>query len=291
MTGESSTVAGSLRQLPERVIRPRKGLIGLDWSELWAYRELFFFLAWRNVLIRYKQTYLGFLWAILQPLLTALGLYFAIYKALGSDAGGSNPLLITFTGTVLWVYFATAVSEGSGSMLAASNMVSKVYFPRIAIPLSTVLSGIIDFLISLFTLLLPCLIFFKVGIRLEWVFIPLFLAMVFLSSAALAFWFSALNVKYRDVKYVIPFIVRIGVLISPVGMANSKVIQALGDWAWVYYLNPLAGAINGFRWCILGSEFALYWPGIFTSTVVTLLLAVTGLFYFRNTEKTFADNI
>jgi lipopolysaccharide transport system permease protein len=274
-----------------RVIRPRQGLVAIDFGELWRFRELFWILSWRNVLIRYKQTYIGVAWALLQPFLTMVVLTVIFGKMAKFDSKGAPYAVMTFVGLWPWQFFANALGESSNSLVASRSMITKIYFPRLVIPGSAVLSGIVDFLIC-FILLLGLMAWYGVPLNIRFLLLPCFLLPAFLASLAGGFWFSALNVKYRDVKFAVPFITRIGMYISPVAYASSMVPEKFGSqWQFWYYLNPLAGIIDGFRWCILGPAFEPYWTGVATGLAVTLVLLVSGAYYFRSTEKTFADII
>lgn len=275
-------------ELPERVLRPRHGLAALNLAELWRFRELFGFLAWRDILIRYKQTYLGVAWAILQPVLTMviLTLVFSRLAKLPSE-GVPYPILV-MAGILPWQFFSNALSESSNSLVASSRLISKVYFPRLIIPLSAVLTGFVDALIA-FAILLVMMPMFGVSFRPSLLLIPVFFALAFLPAFAVGVWFSALNVKYRDVKYVVPFITRIGMYITPVGFAWASVVPP--EWKFWFNLNPLVGVIDGFRWCIFGDAFEPYWPGLLTSGAIMLVLLSVGLLYFRATERSFADVI
>jgi lipopolysaccharide transport system permease protein len=271
----------------ERVIRARHGLVALDFAELWRYRELFWQLSWRNVLIRYKQTYLGVMWAVLQPLLTMLVFTVVFSKVAGMSSKGSPYPVFNFAALLPWMFFANALSESSNSLVSSQNMITKVYFPRLIIPAGAVLSGVLDLLIGC-VLLLALMAWYHVPLTRHLLMLPFFFLLTFLAAMATGLWFSALNVKYRDVKYVVPFIVRMGIYISPVGFLSTVFYDRFGCW---YGLNPLVGAIDGFRWCILGADFEPNWPGLWAGVAVVLVLLVSGAFYFRSTEKTFADII
>lgn len=278
----------------DRIIKPRDGLIGIDFRELWQFRELFFFLAWRDVLLRYKQTYLGVLWAILQPLLTMV-IITVIFGMLAKFPSGDKPYAVFTLAAILpWYFFANAMTESSNSLVASSRMISKIYFPRIVIPATAVVSGAMDFLIG-FVMLLLIMFWYHVPMSPYMFLLPLFLFMAVLAAFSVGLWFSALNVRYRDVKYIVPFIARMGFYVSSIMFSTKWVADKIADhhlsdaWLFVYCLNPMVGVIDGFRWCILGPEFEPYWPGFFASVGVVLVLLVTGALYFRNTEKTFAD--
>jgi len=274
-----------------RLIRPRKGLIGINFAELWRYRELFLFLAWRDILVRYKQTFLGILWALLQPLLTVL-IFTVIFEKLGKFSSNGQPYVVmTLAAWLPWQFFTNALTESSNSLVASSNMVSKVYFPRLIVPAASVLSGLIDFLISL-ALLVALMAWYHVQFRLRLLLLPLFLAAAFLAAFAVGVWLSALNVKYRDVKYVVPFFTRMGMYVSPVGFMSAEVLHKFGPRDYFFYsLNPMVGVIDGFRWCVLGAGFEPYWAGFLASMGAVLLVLGSGVIYFRTTEKRFADVI
>jgi lipopolysaccharide transport system permease protein len=272
--------------VPERVLRPRHGLLALNFAELWRYRELFGFLAWRDILIRYKQTYLGVAWAVLQPVLTmvVLSVVFGRFAKLPSD--GAPYTILVLSALLPWQFFANALTESSNSIVASARIISKVYFPRLIVPASAVLSGCIDAAIGL-VILLVMMPFYGVAFRPQLLLLPLFFGLSFLAALAAGVWLSALNVRYRDVKYVVPFITRVGMYVTPVGFVWRSVVPP--DWQYWFSLNPLVGVIDGFRWGVLGSRFEPSWPGFWTSTGAIVVLLVTGLIYFRATERSFAD--
>jgi lipopolysaccharide transport system permease protein len=274
----------------ERVIKPSRGWINIDFKELWRYRELFVFLAWRDILVRYKQTYLGIAWAVLQPFLTVV-VFTIVFGKLGKfpNYGVPYPVLV-LAGLLPWQFFANALSESSNSLVASARIISKIYFPRLVIPASTVISGLVDLLVG-FLLTMIVMAFYRVIPSSQIVFLPLFLLMVFLAAFAVGFWFSALNVKYRDVKYIVPFIARMGMFISPIPFATAFLAEKIpAKYILAYYIvNPMVGVIDGFRWCILGPQFQPNWTGVAASAVVIALLLISGVFYFRRMEKTFAD--
>ncbi len=271
----------------DRVIRPRHGLVALNSRELWQYRELFLMLSWRNVLIRYKQTYIGIVWAVLQPLLIMVVFTVVFGKVVNVDTKKIPFPIFSFAALVPWLFFANALTESSNSLVSSQNMITKIYFPRLIIPMSAVLSGAVDFLISL-ALLFALMIWYHIPFTPYLLLLPIFFALTFFASLAVGFWFSALNVKYRDVKYIVPFIVRMGIYISPVGYLSSELYSRFGGWIG---LNPLVGIIDGFRWCIFGARFAPDWAGLWLGVGVVIVLLVSGAIYFRSTEKTFADII
>lgn len=266
------------------VIEPSHGWVGLQLRELWAFRELLYFLTWREIKVRYKQTAIGALWAIIQPLFTMLvfSLFFGRLAKMPSD--GIPYPLFSLSGLVIWTFFANGLSLAANSLVTNSNLVSKVYFPRLTVPISAVLSGIVDLGLSL--LLLACMILFS-GIvptpRLLW--LPAFLMLAFLAALGVSLWLSALNVEYRDVRYVIPFLIQFWMFATPIAYPSSLLHE---PWRTVYGINPMAGAVEGFRWCLLGVGKS---PGpiLAVSTAMTILLTVSGAYYFRRMEQTFAD--
>lgn len=271
----------------ERVIRPRKGLFHIGFAELWLYRELFLFLTLRDVLIRYKQTALGILWAVLQPFLTMVVFTIIFGRLAKMPSGGAPYAVMTFAALLPWQYFANALTQSSQSVVGAAGMVRKVYFPRLIIPASTTLSGTVDFVISL-VMLFGLMLWYGVPFRLHLLLLPVFFLCAAAAALSAGFWFSALNVKYRDVKFVVPFLVRIGMYVCPVGFMSSVVPER---WRFWYSLNPLVGIIDGFRWAILGPQFVPDWPGFVIGMAVVAVLFISGLIYFSFTAKTFDDII
>lgn len=255
--------------------------------DLWNYRELFLFLSWRDILVRYKQAVLGIAWSVLRPLLTiaVFSLVFGRLAKLPSQ-GIPYPLLV-FAAMLPWQLFAGALSESSNSLLGNTHLISKIYFPRLIIPASAVMVHLLDFLISL-ALLLGLMAWYRCLPDARILFLPLFLLPVLLLVLGCGFWFSALNVKYRDFRYIVPFIVQFGLYISPVGF-SSAVIP--GRWRLLYSLNPLVGIIDGFRWSLLRGRNPIDWAAFGLSMAVLLLVFISGLFYFRHTERFFADVI
>ena len=271
----------------ERVFRRKRGFSAIDFAELWRYRELFVFLSWRDILVRYKQTYLGIAWALIQPFLTMV-IFTVIFGKLAKFPSNNAPYaMITFAALLPWQFFSNALSESSNSLVASSNIISKVYFPRLIIPASAVLSGIVDFAISLL-ILVGLMFWYGVELNFRLLMLPLFFAVAATAAFAAGIWLGALNVKYRDVKYVVPFFTRMGLYVCPVGFLSTMVPER---WRLLYSLNPMVGVIDGFRWCILGEGFAPYWLGFWASLVLVAITLVSGLLYFRSTEKRFADII
>jgi lipopolysaccharide transport system permease protein len=258
------------------------------WGDLWRYRELFYFLAWRDILVRYKQTIIGIAWAVVRPFLTmvALTLVFSRIAKLQSVGDIPYPLLV-MAGLLPWLFFSTSLSESSNSLIGNSNLISKVYFPRLIIPASSVITSFVDFLITLGLMALMMVWYHFLP---DWrlLTLPLFIALTFGAAFGAGLWFCALNVEYRDFRYIIPFIVQFGLYISPVGFPNPTMQF---KWRILYSLNPMDGVINGFRWALFRGEVPLWWPGLIMSIVITMALCFSGIWYFRKMERTFADII
>ena len=257
------------------------------WKDLWRYRELFYFLAWRDILVRYKQTTIGIAWALIRPVLTIVVFLFVFGKLAKLPSDGVPYPILVFAALLPWQFFSNAFAEAGNSLISNANMISKVYFPRLVVPASAVIVGLVDFLIS--GVLLAGLMLWY-GVAPDWriVTLPLFLAVAVVAAMGAGLWIAALNVQYRDFRYIIPFVVQFGLYISPVGFSSAIVPE---QWRLLYSLNPMVGVIDGFRWAILGGENQLYWPGIWLSLVLALLSAITGILYFRKMEKSFADVI
>jgi lipopolysaccharide transport system permease protein len=257
------------------------------WKDIWKYRELLYFLAWRDMLVRYKQTVVGVAWSLIRPLLTMLILTWVFGKLGKMPSGGVPYGLLVFCGMLPWQFFSTALSECGNSLVANSNLISKVYFPRLIVPASSVITSMIDFLIS-GTFLVGMMIWYRFVPPATIVLLPLFLVLAFAASFGAGLWIAALMVKYRDFRFIVPFIVQFGLYISPVGFRTDVVPER---WRLLYSLNPMVGVIDGFRWCVLGGEQSIYWPGVALSVAGVAALVVTGIWYFRHTERTFADVI
>lgn len=258
------------------------------WADLWRYRELFLILAWRDLSVRYKQTVIGVVWAILRPLLTMVvfTLIFGRIAKLPSDGDAPYPLLV-FAAMLPWTLFATSLSDASNSLIANVNLISKVYFPRLIVPSATVVSAFADFLISL-VLLGGLMIFYQFAPTWNVLFLPLFMLLALAASLGPGLWMTALNVKYRDFRYVIPFVAQFGLYVSPVGFSSSVIPER---WRLLYSLNPIVGVIDGFRWCLLGGASKMYWPGFSISLIVVAFFLWLGVSRFRKMEKSFADLI
>jgi len=258
------------------------------WKDLWRYRELFFFLAWRDILVRYKQTVIGIVWAVLRPLLTMLVFTFVFSRLanLPSDAEAPYAIMV-FAAMLPWQFFATSFAEAGNSLIANSNMISKVYFPRLIIPTSAVIVSFVDFLIS-FVILLALMVWYNFMPDMRILMLPIFVMIAFAASLGGGLWIASLNVRYRDFRYIIPFVVQMGLYVSPVGFSSSIVPE---QWRLLYSLNPMVGVIDGFRWAIIGGDYQIYWPGFALSLIVVAVLLIGGIYYFRKTEKSFADVI
>jgi lipopolysaccharide transport system permease protein len=257
------------------------------WQDLWRYRELFYFLAWRDILVRYKQTAIGIAWALIRPFLTML-VFTVVFGGLAKlpSEGVPYPILV-FAAMLPWQFFANALSECSNSLITNANLISKVYFPRLIVPISAVIVSFVDFMIS-GMILLGLMAWYNFVPDWRILLLPLFILMAFAAAMGTGLWLSALNVEYRDFRYIVPFIVQFGLYISPVGFSSSIVPP---QWRLLYSLNPMVGVIDGFRFCILGRESTIYLPGFFLSLALVILLLVSGVWYFRKMERTFADVI
>jgi lipopolysaccharide transport system permease protein len=260
---------------------------GHYWQDLWRYRELFYFLSWRDLLVRYKQTVIGIAWSVLRPFLTMVVFTIVFGKLANLPSSGVPYPIMVFAAMLPWQLFSNSMSESSNSLIANANLLTKVYFPRLIIPASSIIIGLVDFLIS-FVILLALMVWYGFVPDLRIISLPLFILLAMFTSFGFGLWFAALNVKYRDFRYVVPFVVQIGLYISPVGFSSSIVPE---KWRLVYALNPMVGIIDGFRWAILGGESTVYWPGIWLATAITVIVFVFGVKYFRDTERLFADVI
>lgn len=255
------------------------------WADLWRYRELFYFLAWRDILVRYKQTLLGVAWAVIRPVITMV-VFTLVFGRLAKLPSGDVPYpILVFAALLPWQLFSSAFSEAGNSLISNANMISKVYFPRLIVPASAVIVSCVDFMISLFIL---AAIMGWYGFAPDWriLTLPAFTFIALAAAMAAGVWTAALNVRYRDVRFLIPFVVQLGLYISPVGF-NSAVVPE--QWRPIYALNPMVGIIDGFRWAILGGTTQIYWPSLLISVVMIVVILVTGVSYFRRTEKTFVD--
>ena len=274
-------------QTPTTLIRAESGARDY-WRDLWRYRELFYFLAWRDVLVRYKQTVIGVVWALLRPLLT-MGIFVVVFSTIARlPSIGSVPYpIMVFAAMLPWQFFSSALSGSAESLIGNSNMVSKVYFPRLIMPVSTVAPSFIDFAVSL---AIMAVLYVAYGFVPDWhiVLLPVFLVMLLLLSFGLGIFLAALNVSYRDFRYVIPFLLQVGLYISPIGYASTVVPD---QWRILYSLNPVVGIIDGFRWALLGEAQDFYWPSFALAWVGILISLWIGIRYFRRVELYFADRI
>jgi lipopolysaccharide transport system permease protein len=268
-------------------IRPAGGLAALNLRDLWTYRELIYFMIWRDLKVRYKQTLLGAAWAVIQPLLTMLVFNFLFNNVAKLPSDGIPYPIFSYTALLPWGLFSTALNSASRSLTSNHNMITKIYFPKLILPMASVLAGLVDFAIA-FVILIGLMVYYQVTPSLTalWA-VPVFLLLSVITALGVALWLSAINVKYRDVGYALPFLTQFWMFITPVAY-SSKVISE--KWQIIYALNPMAGVVNGFRWALLGSGNP---PDILVaiSTGIALVVLFTGLVYFRNMERTFADTI
>jgi homopolymeric O-antigen transport system permease protein len=256
------------------------------WRDLWQYRELFQVLAWRDVSVRYKQTVIGAGWALIRPFLTMVVFTIVFGKLAQLPSDGTAPYaLMVFAGMLPWSFFATAVADASNSLIGNANLISKVHFPRLIVPIAAVMVAFVDFIVS-FAILVALMIWYRFMPGWQILLLPVFAGIAFMASLGVGVWITALNVKYRDFRYVIPFIVQLGLYVSPVGFSSSLIPD---QWRLAYSLNPMVGVIDGFRWCLLGGESQLYLPGFCLSVAVTGFFLWLGSRQFRKMEKSFAD--
>ena len=270
--------------LPRLRIAPSRGWVPLKLSELWEYRELLYFLIWRDIKVRYKQTALGASWAIIQPFMTMVvfSLFFGHLGKMPSD--GLPYPIFTFAALVPWAFFANGLNQSSNSLVGSSNLITKVYFPRLIVPLASVFSGIVDFLVA-FGVLLGMMLYYGLVPTLNILWLPLYVLLALVTSLGVGLWLSALNVEYRDVRYIIPFITQFWLFATPIAYPSSLLPE---PWRTIYGLNPIVGVVEGFRWALLRTNSA---PGpiVAVSASAAVLILVSGAFYFRRMEKTFAD--
>ena len=268
-------------------IKPSKGLAALNLRDLWIYRELVFFMVWRDVKVKYKQTLLGMAWAVVQPVMTMLVFTFVFDRVAQLPTDGIRYEVFSFTALLPWGLFVTALNQGSRSLVAHNNMVTKIYFPRLILPMSSVFAGLVDFVIA-FVILIGLMFYF--GVTPAWQYLwtlPLFLLLVIVTALGVALWLSAINVKYRDVNHALPFLTQFWLFATPVAYSFSNISETLQI---LLSLNPMTGVVNGFRWALLGAGNG---PDItlWISVIISILIFISGLFYFRSMEKTFADTI
>ena len=266
------------------VVKPSKGWISLKLKELWEYRELFYFLTWRDIKVRYKQTVLGAAWAIIQPFFTMVvfSLFFGKLAKVPSD--GLPYPIFAYAALVPWTFFANGLTQSSNSLVGNANLIKKVYFPRLVVPASSVISGLVDFVLA-FIVLIGMMLVYGIIPTFNIVWLPFLLLLAFVTSLGVGLWFSALNVQFRDVRYIVPFLTQFWLFATPIAYPSSLLAE---PWRTLYGINPMVGVVEGFRWALLGTDTA---PGliIIISSLVALALLVGGAFYFRRMEKTFAD--
>ena len=276
------------------ILQPSKGWSALNLADLWRYRELAFFLTWRDIKVRYKQTMLGALWAIIQPLLQMIVFNFLFGNLGGIPTGDIPRPIFTFTALLPWNLFSSALSDASRSLVSNKNMITKVYFPRLLVPFSAILSGVVDFLIA-FVILLGMMVYYKFPLTSAVWAVPLFLLLAMVSALGVGLWLSAWNLHYRDVRYMLPFVTQLWMFLTPIAYplseASDKLLHLLPlNLHKLYFLNPMVGVVEGFRWALLGSQQAPT-EALIYAVSVSLLLLVSGMYYFRRMERTFADMV
>jgi lipopolysaccharide transport system permease protein len=279
-------------QSPNRIIIEPSRRHSNYWKDVWKFRELFYFLAWRDILVRYKQTVIGIAWSILRPLLTIL-IFTFFYTLLGKSPDTGTPVIILIcAGMLPWQYFASVFTEASNSLIANSGMITKIYFPRIIVPVSTVIACLLDLLIS-FAIIIGFMLYYQYLPTYKIIYLPVLILLATLTAMGSGLLIAALNVKYRDFRYIIPFVVQIGLYVSPVVYSSGLIYSSqIPSWAKLAYsLNPMVSVIDGFRWSMLKEETILYWPGLLLSFGISILLLIAGIRYFRRTERNFADLI
>ncbi len=270
----------------EEIIITPKHNVWASSKELWAYRDLLYFLAWRDFKVRYKQTVIGAAWALLRPLLTMVVFTVVFGKIAKLPNEGEAPYsLMVFTAMLPWYFFSSTLQESSGSVVSNAQMISKIYFPRILIPIAPIFVNLVDLLIS-FIILLALMAYYQTPFTLKIFYLPLFLMLSIIASLGLSLWIAALNAQYRDFRYIVPFIIQIGLYISPIGFSSAIIPE---QWRLLYNLNPMVGVIDGFRWCLLGSGIDLYRPGLILSITLSIVLLITGFVFFNHRERKFAD--
>ena len=266
------------------VVKPSKGWISLKLKELWEYRELLYFMAWRDIKVRYKQTVLGAAWAIIQPFFTMVifSIFFGRLAKVPSD--GLPYPIFAYTALVPWTFFANGLNQASNSLVGSANLIKKVYFPRLVVPISSVISGVVDFVLA-FIVLLGMMLFYGIFPTVNIIWLPFLLLLTFIISMGTGLWLSALNVQFRDVRYTVPFLTQFWLFATPIAYPSSLLSE---PWRTLYGINPMVGVVEGFRWALLGTDTA---PGaiILVSSLVALALLVGGAFYFKRLERSFAD--
>lgn len=272
-------------ETPLLILRPSRGWVSLNLKQMWQYRELLFFLTWRDIKVRYKQTVLGAAWAIIQPFMTMIVFSLFFGRLAGIPSDGIPYPIFSYAALVPWAFFASGLAKSANSIVSNANLLKKVYFPRLIIPVSNVLSGVVDFILA-FAVLLIMMVYFQMSPTINIIFLPLFLLLAFITSLGVGLWLSAMNVQFRDVRYIVPFITQFWLFITPIAYPSSLIES--DTLRFIYGLNPMVGVVEGFRWVLLGTDTA---PSliIVASSIVAIIIFVTGLFYFRRMEKSFAD--
>src|SRR5438876_672520 len=273
--------------VPDLIIEPGRTEKNY-WRDLWRYRELFYSLACRDILVRYKQTVIGIAWAVIRPFLTMVVFTIVFSRIAKLPAPGAVPYALLVMAAMLpWQFFSTAMSEASNSLIGNASLISKVYFPRLVVPAGSVITSFVDFLITL-ALMAALMVWYHFVPDWHLLALPVFIALAFASAFGVGLWLCALNVEYRDFRYIVPFIVKFGLYVSPVGFSSAIVPE---KWRLLFSLNPMVGVIDGFRWALLRGEAALWWPSLLASVLLTSILCLSGIWYFRKMERTFADVI
>jgi lipopolysaccharide transport system permease protein len=270
--------------ISETIIEPSTGWVSLKLGELWEYRELLYFLTWRDIKVRYKQTILGAAWAIIQPFFTMVVFSLFFGRLAGVPSDGIPYPIFSYAALVPWQFFANGLTQASNSLVGSANMIRKVYFPRLTMPIATVFSGVVDFTLA-FIVLLGMMFFYGVTPTGKVLWLPFFLLLALVTSLGVGLWLSAMNVQFRDVRYTVPFITQFWLFATPIAYPSSLLSE---PWRTLYGINPMVGVVEGFRWALLGTDTA---PGpiIIVSSIAALILLISGAFYFRRMEKTFAD--
>ena len=274
----------SMLETPVIRIEPSRGWISLKLHELWEYRELLYFLAWRDIKVRYKQTVLGAAWAIIQPFFTMVVFSIFFGRLAGIPSDGVPYPIFSYAALVPWTFFANSLNQSSSSLVSSANLIQKVYFPRLAVPIAAVLSGVVDFVLA-FLVLLGMMLYYDLMPTLNSLWLPAFFVLALVTSLGVGLWFSAMNVRFRDIRYAVPFLIQFWMFATPIAYPSSLLSE---PWRTLYGLNPMVGVVEGFRWGLLGTSTA---PGpiIALSSLMAVAILVGGAFYFRRVEKTFAD--
>lgn len=265
-------------------IQPSSGWSSLKLRESWEFRELLYFLTWRDIKVRYKQTVLGASWAILQPFLTMVVFSLFFGRLAGVPSEGVPYPIFSFAALVPWAFFANGSNQAANSMVGSANLIKKVYFPRLIVPVATVMSGLVDFTLAFFVLLLM-MVFYRIVPTAQIIWLPLFLLLAIVTTLGVGYWLSAMNVQFRDVRYAVPFLIQLWLFITPVAYPSSLLDE---PWRTLYGLNPMAGVVEGFRWALLGTEAGSL-PMVLLSSLVSIILLISGTYYFKRMERTFAD--